>query len=107
MIKYISNLISLAKSEDFKNIIAKNKQVIVDFYADWCPPCKAMMPVLESFASKNLDIIILKVNIDEFPDIAREFNILSIPTFLKYKKGKLLETIRGRLTEDQLSSNPS
>ena len=72
----------LETEEDFYEII-KEGPIIVDFYADWCGPCKMLLPVLDEIDFAT----ILKVNVDEFPDIAKRFGIMSIPTLLFFKNG--------------------
>ena len=72
----------LEKEEEFYEII-KEGPIIVDFYADWCGPCKMLLPVLDEIDFAT----ILKVNVDEFPDIAKRFGIMSIPTLLFFKNG--------------------
>ena len=72
----------LEKEEDFYEII-KEDPIIVDFYADWCGPCKMLLPVLDEIDFAT----ILKVNVDNFPDIAKRFGIMSIPTLLFFKNG--------------------
>ena len=62
----------LEKKEDFKELISKGK-VIVDFYADWCGPCKMLSPVLEEFSKENSDVEVVKVNVDNFQDLAMEY----------------------------------
>lgn len=59
-----------------------DKPAIVDFYADWCPPCRMIAPVLDELAKENPDIYIYKVNIDNSPEIAQAYNVVSIPTLL-------------------------
>ena len=72
----------LEKEEDFFETI-KNETVIVDFYADWCGPCKMLMPVLDEIDFAD----ILKVNVDTFPEIAQKFGIMSVPTLAFFKNG--------------------
>jgi len=72
--------------KDFDSLI-KNK-VVVDFYADWCGPCKMMSVVLEELVD---DVKIIKVNVDKHEDIARRFGVMSIPTLLLYKDGEIVE----------------
>lgn len=72
----------LSKEDDFLNIIG-NDPYLVDFYADWCGPCKMLAPLLE-----DIDFInVLKVNVDEHPDLAAKFGVMSIPTLLFFKDG--------------------
>lgn len=76
MIKYLND------EKEFYSLIKKN-QLIVDFYADWCGPCKMLLPVLD-----EIDFVdIVKVNVDEFPEVAKRFGIMSIPTLIFFKDG--------------------
>lgn len=72
----------LDKTDDFYELI-KEKDLIVDFYADWCGPCKMLLPVLDEIDFCD----IIKVNVDEFPEIAQKFGIMSIPTLVFFKSG--------------------
>lgn len=69
--------------------------VLVDFYADWCGPCKMMAPILESFSSKHKDIKILKVNVDEEQELGAKYSIMAIPTLMVYKDGKQVDVRQG------------
>lgn len=70
---------------DFKELI--NNKVIVDFYADWCGPCKMLSPVLEKISEEeNIDIV--KINVDNEQELAREYGIMSIPTLIVFENGK-------------------
>ena len=75
----------LEKSEDFNTLI-KDK-VLVDFYADWCGPCKMLAPLLEEIKNVN----ILKVNVDLYPDLAAKYGIMSIPTLILFENSKELK----------------
>ena len=90
MIKYLNN-------ENFNEEINKEK-VLVDFYADWCGPCKMLGKVLEELDDTN----ILKVNVDQFENIAREFAVMSIPTLCAFKKGELVKKQIGFLPKEEL-----
>lgn len=79
----------LKNSSDFDKIIKENKIVIVDFFADWCGPCKMLAPVLESISDKHSDVTFIKINVDEFADLAARYNVSSIPTILKFNETKL------------------
>lgn len=72
----------LEKGEDFLQVIG-NETYLIDFYADWCGPCKMLIPILEEIDFIN----ILKVNVDEHPDLAAKFGVMSIPTLLFFKDG--------------------
>ena len=66
--------------------------VLVDFYADWCGPCKMMAPVVEEIAQEQTDVAVCKVNVDEASVLAAEYRVMSIPTLIVFKSGK--ETAR-------------
>ena len=79
----------------------KSGRVLVDFYADWCGPCKMMSPVLDDF-SKESNVEIKKINVDNSQDIAKRFGVMSIPTLILFEDGKEIKKISGYLTLDEL-----
>ncbi len=83
MIKYLEN------ADDFEKVI-QNK-VLVDFYADWCGPCRMLGPILEELEN----IQILKVNVDNFQEIANKYGVMSIPTLILFNEGKEINKIIG------------
>ena len=86
----------LEKEEEFDEII-KGK-ILVDFYADWCGPCKMLAPILEEI---NF-IDVLKVNVDDFPDIATKFGVMSIPTLIKFENGEEIKKTIGYKTKEEI-----
>lgn len=90
--------------ENFEaEVIKAGKPVIVDFWAEWCGPCKTLTPILEELSSEmNGKIEIMKVNLDENQDLAMKFSIRSIPTLLLFKKGELLDMKVGLLPKSDL-----
>lgn len=79
------------------------KLVLVDFYATWCGPCKMLAPVLENIAEEYQDKInVYKVNVDEEMELARKFNIVSIPTLIFFKEGKVAKTLVGLVSKSDL-----
>lgn len=91
MVKYLEK----EKLED----VIKDGVWIVDFYADWCGPCKMLGPVLES-----MDANILKINVDSHEDLATRFGVMSIPTICFFKDGELKERVVGFRNKDELES---
>ena len=80
---------------NFENIIKAQKLVIVDFYADWCGPCKMLSPVIANMAKEFPNINFYKVNVDRESVLARKMNIQSIPTVMFYKQGQLVNQFTG------------
>jgi thioredoxin 1 len=78
---------NITNAAQFKTAIREGK-VIVDFYADWCGPCKMQAPVLDEFSKKIPQAKVLKVNVDTNSDLAEEFGIMSIPTMVVFTDGK-------------------
>jgi thioredoxin 1 len=78
------------------DVLMSDKPVLVDFWAEWCGPCKMVAPVLEEIAGENLDkLTIVKLNIDENPGAARDYQIMSIPTMAVFQGGKIVKSIVG------------
>ncbi len=80
---------------DFEKIMDTNQKIILDFYAQWCGPCKMLAPILEKVASQNKDWTICKIDIDKLSDLAAKFAIQAVPTLVFIKDKKVLETAVG------------
>ena len=76
-------------SNNFNQEVLQNKDtVLIDFYADWCGPCKMLSPIVDEVAEENNDIKVVKINVDETQDIADKYDIMSIPTLVVMKNGQ-------------------
>ncbi|HNX00502.1 MAG TPA: thioredoxin [Candidatus Cloacimonadota bacterium] len=86
-----------------REVVKSTVPVLVDFWAPWCMPCKALMPTVEGIASEMGDRIkVAKINIDESPQLANQFSIMSIPTLLIFHQGKVAEQIVGTPSKDKI-----
>ena len=81
--------------ENFKEVIKTEKPVLIDFYADWCGPCKMLSPVVDEIAEEKPQFVIGKVNVDEEEELAMEFGVMSIPTLVIFKNGNISEKLVG------------
>jgi len=92
----MSDIINTTDSNFDNDIYDENKLVLVDFWAEWCGPCKMIGPIIEEIAEENKERIkVLKLNIDENKNIPIKFGIMNIPTILFFKNGKEVERIIG------------
>lgn len=90
-------------SEQFEEKVLKNKKfVIVDFFANWCGPCKMLMPVLEEIDQEFDQVDIVKVNIDQDEELAKRFGVLSIPTLIFFSNGEEVEKTIGYRQKSQI-----
>ena len=82
-------------SENFDEVIKNNPVVLIDFWAEWCGPCRMLSPIVEEIAVEVTDITVGKVNIDDDMDLTERYEIMSIPTLLVFKNGELADTSIG------------
>ncbi|MEM2463874.1 MAG: thioredoxin [Candidatus Bathyarchaeia archaeon] len=90
---------------NFDEIISQNSLVLVDFYADWCMPCRMMSPVIEELAKELAGkVLVGKINVDKNPDVADRFQVFSIPTLVIIKSGKEVDRIVGFVPKSQVEA---
>ena len=90
-------------ADDFKKeVLEESKTVLIDFYADWCGPCKMLAPVLEEIAKENINTKFVKINVDDAQDLAMEYNVMSIPTLVVIKNGKEVNRMVGLASKSEL-----
>ena len=89
--------------ENYDEVLNSNKPILLDFWAEWCGPCKSLGPILEEISKDLKDKLqVVKVNLDENQDLAMKYSIRSIPTLLLFKKGELVDTKVGLLPKSDL-----
>ena len=87
--------------ENFEEIIG-NKTVLLDFYADWCGPCRMVSPIVDEIANERTDITVGKINVDNEPQLAEAFGVVSIPTLVVMKDGKVTNQSAGARPKAQI-----
>ena len=90
------NTVTVTDASFASDVLGSDKPVLVDFWAEWCGPCKMVAPVLEEIAGENAEkISVVKLNIDENPGAARDYQIMSIPTMAVFQGGQMVKSIVG------------
>jgi thioredoxin 1 len=98
-----ANIVTLTSSTFDETVNASTKPILVDFWAEWCGPCKMIAPILEQIASENGDdITIAKLNVDDYGDIAGRFSVMSIPTMIVFDKGEPAKRMVGAVPKSRL-----
>ena len=104
----MGNIQQLNEADFDKNVRKSTDVYLVDFWAPWCGPCRMMAPILEEFSTKQSKIKVAKINVDENPGLAQEFDITGIPTLIVFNKGKEDQRISGlvqlNILEQKLST---
>lgn len=96
----VANSVIPVTSANFEQeVLNSDKRVLVDFYADWCGPCKILSPRVAEIANENKDLKVVKINVDQNEDLARKYNISSMPTLLVIEKRKELNRAVGALSK--------
>lgn len=98
------SVVKISKSNFNELVINSEKPVLLDFYADWCGPCKMVAPILEEIAQERDDVVIGKINVDNEMDLAREFGVMSIPMLAVVKDGKVVRKEVGARPKRELLS---
>ena len=81
------DIIKIKEEEFEEKVLKNNKKVLVDFYADWCGPCRMLSPIIEEIAKENDEYEFVKVNVDDCPEVSRKYGVMSIPTLIVFENG--------------------
>ena len=92
----------ITKNNFKEEVLSSDKLVLIDFWASWCDPCRMVGPIIDEIAKERPDVKVCKVNVDEEPELASEFHIMSIPTLVVMKDGEVLRQSLGAKPKSQI-----
>ena len=91
-------------NDNFDSVKNSDKKVLIDFYADWCGPCRMVSPIVDEIAVERADILVGKINVDDSPELAIQFGIVSIPTIIVMEKGDIVNKMVGARPKSEILS---
>lgn len=94
--------ISVNKNNFNQEVLNSDKPVLMDFWAPWCGPCRMVVPLVEEIAKERSDIKVVKINVDEEQELAMQFGVMSIPTLVVMKNGKIVNQVTGAIPKAQI-----
>ena len=94
--------ISVNKNNFNQEVLNSDKPVLTDFWAPWCGPCRMVVPLVEEIAKERSDIKVVKINVDEEQELAMQFGVMSIPTLVVMKNGKIVNQVTGARPKAQI-----
>ena len=98
------SVIKISKENFASEVLNSNKPVLLDFYADWCGPCRMVAPIISEIANERNDVKVGKINVDEQPELAAQFQVMSIPMLAVIKNGKLENQVVGYRSKEQIEA---
>lgn len=98
------SVIKINKNNFENEVMKSEKTVLLDFYADWCGPCRMVGPIVSEIANERSDVKVGKINVDEQPELAAQFQVMSIPMLAVIKNGKLVNQVVGYRPKEQIEA---
>ncbi len=98
------SVIKINKENFASEVLNSNKPVLLDFYADWCGPCRMVGPIVDQIANERSDVKVGKINVDEQSELASQFQVMSIPMLVVIKNGKIANQAVGYQSKEQIES---
>ena len=98
------SVIKISKENFASEVLNSNKPVLLDFYADWCGPCRMVGPIVSEIANERSDVKDGKINVDEQPELAAQFQVMSIPMLAVIKNGKIENQVVGYRSKEQIEA---
>lgn len=95
-------MIEINNRSELIAVLNENKNVIVDFYADWCSPCRSLLPILEQISTENSDVKICKINVDSNADLTVDYNVTAIPHVVLMQSGVIKDQFKGALPKTKI-----
>lgn len=89
-------------NDNFHKVRDNEGIALLDFYADWCGPCRMVLPLVDEIASEREDLLVGKINVNDNPELAREFGVISIPTLIVMKDGKVINRASGARSKEKI-----
>ena len=98
------SVIKISKENFASEVLNSDKPVLLDFYADWCGPCRMLGPIVSEISDERSDVKVGKINVDEQPELAAQFQVMSIPMLVVIKNGKLANQAVGYRSKEQIEA---
>lgn len=98
----IMSVVTITKENFETEVLKCDRPVLVDFWAVWCGPCQMLSPVVDQIAEENSAIKVCKVNVDEQPELAQQFGVMSIPTLISFREGKIVNKSVGVVSKEEI-----